>query len=32
MKFAELDDIEELDGEDDVAPEFVWIALGLADD
>lgn len=30
MRFAELDDLEEMDGDDDVAPDFVWIALGLA--
>jgi hypothetical protein len=30
--FAELDDLEELDGSDDEAPNYVWIALGICDD
>lgn len=30
MHFSELDDLEELDGMDDEAPDFVWIAMGLA--
>jgi hypothetical protein len=28
--FAELDDLEELEGEDEGVPDFVLIALGLA--
>jgi len=30
MHFAELDDLEELDGLDDMVPDFVLIAMGLA--